>query len=291
VAKQRSIYVSPDVEERLMAIYDGRLAQWPVPYESVFVESAYGRVHVVVSGPPDAPPVLLLHGGTLSGSVWLYNVEALSRYCRTYAVDHPGEPGRSELHDLDVYPRNARELGHLYAGVLDELELERVHVVGHSNGGFIGLGLAVHEPGRVRKLALLSPAGLLTPRLSMALRALPLRLFRSERRVERMLRWALGDDPAVLEACGAWVGLTMTGVRPRTAPPLAFAPQELASIDADVLLLLGNQDRLVPPSERLQQAATAIPGVRVDVLDAGHMLAIERAEAVNERACAFLAAQ
>ena len=56
-----SIYKSPEYKAKLMTIYDAKLAQWPVPYESVFVNTSYGKIHVIVSGPENAPPVLLIH--------------------------------------------------------------------------------------------------------------------------------------------------------------------------------------------------------------------------------------
>ena len=51
----RSIYKTPEYEQKLMAIYDSRLAEWPHPYESLFLATSYGTVHVVVSGPENAP--------------------------------------------------------------------------------------------------------------------------------------------------------------------------------------------------------------------------------------------
>lgn len=50
----QSVYTSPEVEARHMEIYDARLEQWPVPYETVMVDTSYGKVHVIVSGPEDA---------------------------------------------------------------------------------------------------------------------------------------------------------------------------------------------------------------------------------------------
>jgi hypothetical protein len=95
VNKRTSIYSSPEVGTRFMEIYDARLEEWPVPYESVFVDTAYGKVHAIVSGPEDAPPLLLLHASGVSGWSWLYNVEELSKHYRTYAIDTLGDAGKS----------------------------------------------------------------------------------------------------------------------------------------------------------------------------------------------------
>ncbi len=43
-----------------MEIYDEKMMEWPIPYEDIFVDTEYGKVHVIASGPEDAPPMLLV---------------------------------------------------------------------------------------------------------------------------------------------------------------------------------------------------------------------------------------
>jgi hypothetical protein len=93
----KSIYKSPKYEEALMKIYDARLAEWPVPYESVFVDTKYGKIHVIVSGPDDGYPVLLINASALSGWSWIHNVGALNKKYRTFAIDNIGEGGKNKM--------------------------------------------------------------------------------------------------------------------------------------------------------------------------------------------------
>src|SRR5947209_7960122 len=75
--------------------YDAVLAKWPVPVEPVEVGSAYGTTHVNVCGPPDATPLVLLHSGGATSTVWFDNVGDLARDHRVYAVDQINDAGRS----------------------------------------------------------------------------------------------------------------------------------------------------------------------------------------------------
>lgn len=122
--KPASIYTSPEIEAKLMEIYDERLEAWPVPYESITVDTEYGQVHVIASGPEDAPPLLLLHASAVSGVSWLYNVEELNEHYRTYALDTIGDAGRSELSDLAHYPQTGQQLSDLVAEVAEKLGVE-----------------------------------------------------------------------------------------------------------------------------------------------------------------------
>ncbi len=95
-----SIYLTPEDEVRFMEIYDEKMEEWPVPYEDLYVDTLYGKVHVIASGAEGAPPMLLLHASVVSSWSWKDNVEALSQDYRTYAVDLIGDVGKSELDQL-----------------------------------------------------------------------------------------------------------------------------------------------------------------------------------------------
>lgn len=94
------------------------------------------------------PPVLLLHGGLANSDYWGHQVAALRRSHQVIVMDSRGH-GRSA--------RDARRFGYdLMAddvvALLDHLNLPRVDVVGWSDGGIIGLDLAIRHPARVRRV-------------------------------------------------------------------------------------------------------------------------------------------
>ena len=157
--KGTSIYQSPEVKARFIEIYDKKMADWPVLYEDVFLDTQYGKVHVIVSGPEDAPPMLLLHASGVSSWSWIYNVEALSQRYRTYAVDLIGDAGKSEFASMDHVLKTGQDQAALYAEITDKLGAEKAYVVGASEGGFIGTNYALYHPERVEKLVLLGPMG------------------------------------------------------------------------------------------------------------------------------------
>jgi len=278
--KATSIYKSPEAEARLMEIYDARLAEWPVPYESLFVDTAYGKVHVIVSGPKDAPPVLLLHASGVAGWSWLYNVEELSQHYRTYAIDTLGDAGKSVLSDLDNYPQDGQAQSELYTQITERLGIERAYVVGASEGGFIGTNYALYAPERVEKLALLGPMGYAGTNASV-LRIMLAQFFPLKPIQDNTFRWAFGEDPKLDEGFGEWFRLFMAGVFPRKARPTVFATEQLQSLDVPVLLVLGEKDNLVGDPENARALAQDIPDLRVEVLDTGHLIGVEQPEPVN----------
>lgn len=96
--------------------------------------------------------ILLLHGYLESLDVWEDFGKLLAKEYRVVAMDIPGH-GISQV----MGPIHTMEfLADTVVGVLDELEIEKVTIVGHSMGGYVALKTLEKYPTRVEKLVLLS---------------------------------------------------------------------------------------------------------------------------------------
>jgi pimeloyl-ACP methyl ester carboxylesterase len=278
--KATSIYRSPQVKAQLMDIYDAKMEEWPVPYESLLLDTSYGTVHVIASGPEDAPPVLLLHASGVPAWSWTYNVEGLSQRYRTYAIDLISDAGRSEYASLDHRMEDGEDEAELYAEIADQLGVEQAYVVGASEGGFIGTNYALHFPERVDKLVLLGPMGYSGATRTIA--TIMLAQFFPLRPVQaRTFRWAFSDDPRLEEGFGDWFRLIMSGTTPAKVAPLPFKPEQRQSVQVPVLLVLGERDNLVGDPARAAALVQDMPDIRVEVVKAGHLMAAEQPEQVN----------
>jgi pimeloyl-ACP methyl ester carboxylesterase len=121
-----------------------------------FVQLAEGRTHYDLSGPPDGPRVLLVHGFSVPAYIWDSTVVALTaagyRVAR-YDTWGRGYSDRPDVaYDLDLFARQLE-------GVLDSLGWrEPVDLVGLSFGGPITATFTRRHPDRVRTLTLVDPA-------------------------------------------------------------------------------------------------------------------------------------
>ena len=107
-------------------------------------------------GSGDGVPVLLLHGFGADLNSWMFTQPALAEGRRTFALDLPGHGGSSK----DVGAGDAARFTDAVEAALAALEIERVHLVGHSMGGAVAVSLAARRPERVATLTLIAPAGL-----------------------------------------------------------------------------------------------------------------------------------
>jgi pimeloyl-ACP methyl ester carboxylesterase len=111
------------------------------------------RVHARVAGPPDAPPLVLLHGLGVSGTYMVPLARELAPRWRVLVPDLPGF-GRS-----DSAPRalSVRGLAGALAAWLDAEGLPRVTLLANSLGCQVAIDLAAREPERFERLVLVGP--------------------------------------------------------------------------------------------------------------------------------------
>jgi pimeloyl-ACP methyl ester carboxylesterase len=283
-----SIYKSPEYEAQLMDIYDAKMAEWPVPYEDVYVDTDYGKVHVIVSGPEDVPPLLLIHASAVAGWSWLYNVEELGKHYRIYAVDSIGDVGKSVLNDLTKPLEGGEEIARFYTDLTNKLGFNQSYLAGASIGGYIATNYALYAPERVKKLVLLGSMGYgstnTTVMLMVLAQSFPLRWVQ-----ERTLKWALGDSPHVIENFGGWFYLILKGTMPKPTPPKSFTPDQLRQMQVPVLTFFGTKDKVIGDAQKARALAENIPDVQVEIVESGHLIGAELPDIVNPAMREFFA--
>jgi pyruvate dehydrogenase E2 component (dihydrolipoamide acetyltransferase) len=107
-------------------------------------------------GEGEGPPVVLLHGFGGDINIWVFNQENLAEERTVYALDLPGHGGSSK----DVGDGDLDSFVEVVASFLDEMDVEKAHLVGHSMGGAVAGSFALAHPDRVESLILIASAGL-----------------------------------------------------------------------------------------------------------------------------------
>jgi pimeloyl-ACP methyl ester carboxylesterase len=271
-----------------------------------------GDIAALRSGDPRGPKLLALHG-------WLDNAasfEPLFPHLAGFdlvALDLPGHGASSH-----------REAGYDYVYVdwlhdvldaMDALGWERTHLLGHSMGATIASTLAAAAPERVQRLALVEGLGPLggsaesagtrlreavaarraldarrvegprvIPTLAAAvtarLMATPMRAEDAERIVRRNLREVDGGF--------AWRSDPRLRLPSSTRLPEPAIRSILAAIDAPTLLVAASPAPAYFTPEQRAERARSVRDLRIEVIEGGHHLHMERADVVGPLLRAFL---
>lgn len=265
------IYRSDAGAAEVEARYQELLGGWPVPHERITVSTCAGDTFVMVSGPPDAPPVVALQGFGANAAMWLHHIERLAGQLRIYAVDVIGEPGLSAWARP---PLSSDSYARWLDDVLDGLGLDQAAMLGVSLGGWLALDYALRRRERVNRLALVTPSGI-GPRKLVALRL----LFKTRPFGERGLRWlmryALGPEARdlVRDEIGAFSLLIARHFRYRTERVPTFSDDALRGLDMPILVLVAEKDALLDSYEIRRRLNMEVPQATVHMLpNSGHLL-------------------
>jgi epoxide hydrolase 4 len=113
------------------------------------------NLHIVVAGPKDGEPVILLHGFPEFWRGWLKQVEPLTD--AGYRLIIPDQRG----YNLSDAPKDVRsyalnELTHDIIRILDHFDIEQTYLIGHDWGAAVAWTVAIQYPGRIKKLGILN---------------------------------------------------------------------------------------------------------------------------------------
>ncbi|TGA94513.1 alpha/beta fold hydrolase [Streptomyces sp. MZ04] len=280
-----------------------------VTYEntSKTVKAAHLTLHYHEAGPasPDAPVVIMLHGGGPGASGWSNfggNLPVFAEHFRTLLIDQPcyGKSDKPELHQ-DFFSYAAGKV----AALMDELGIARAHFIGNSLGGGTATRMALDHPEKVDKLLLMGPGGISLNLFSADPTEGIKRLFEFSQSPEptreqmRTFLTTLAYDPSIVtdelveERYAQAVDPEARVGNARMAASFAKWPQdtllwrEAHRITRPTLLTWGREDRVNPFDGGLL-ALKAIPDARLHVFPhCGHWAQTEKADEFNRLAIDF----
>lgn len=247
-----------------------------------------------LTGPEDAPVVVLVHGLGLNRAVWQWLVPDLCLF-RTLTYDLVGH-GQSAPPERQP---TLKDLADQMSGLLDHLQIDNAAVVGFSLGGMVARRFAMDYPARTTALAILHSAYRRSPE---AQAAIDMRVIQAETEgpaatVEAALhRWytdrARASRPDLMALTRQWVLANDPQVYPKLYRILANGVDEVSApspaITVPTLVLTADEDHGNSP-EMSVAIATEIPRARLVILKGlRHMALAEDPPAVNRPVVDFL---
>jgi pyruvate dehydrogenase E2 component (dihydrolipoamide acetyltransferase) len=257
------------------------------------IEAGGRRLRYLRLGPPDGLPILFLHGFGADLNTWMFNQPNLADRHPTWALDLPGHGGSTK----EVGSGDTTALLTAVTDFMAAAAIDRAHVVGHSLGGALALGLAQADPGRVASLTLIAPAGL-GPDINMAFIDGFIRAGR-RREAKEALELLVADRSAVSRAMidevlkykrldGVAAALHAIAASAFSGGRQAIELRgALAAAKVPRQVIWGHADRIIPP----RHAEGLSAEVAVHLLDgAGHLPHMEKSGDVNRILAEFVSA-
>jgi pimeloyl-ACP methyl ester carboxylesterase len=268
------------------------------------VRTKVGEFSTIEAGTGE--PVIMLHGLGGTKASFLPTIAALSDSYRLIAVDMLGFGDSSKPLGASYGP--AFQAGAVEQ-LMDALELQRAHLIGHSFGGRAALELGFRHPDRAAGLVLMTPAlawlrdRRWAPYLRLVRPELGLLQIAPRGVVEALMRWAVpADTPWAAAAIDEFVRIFATA-RGRAAFYAAARHvyldephgangfwTQLETLAPESLFIWGTHDRLVPTAF-IKHVERALPAARHVELECGHIPQIESPRQAHAAIADFLGTQ
>ncbi len=286
----QSAYKSDKAREKAIASYDDFLTRWPVPYRTQNVMTGFGETYIIISGPPQAKPLVLLHGGATNSTMWMNNIATLSSEFQVFAVDIIGEPGKSAgTRPLYKSDGHARWLNEVFAA----LKIHEAALCGLSLGAMLAWKFALRYPESVSSLALLSTSSLAPSSSNINLsvmfsailaNVLPIYSFGKKflnTISATALRW---PDWAVKGFIAQYQSYKFNFDKISI-----ISDDELSQLPAKTLVLMGKDEVLYDPISVVSRIHSVAPSIIVEILPgAKHTISTDQPDLVNEKLLNFL---
>lgn len=274
-----AIYKTPEGEQAVRDAYLAVLANWPTPSEQLRIPTRQGETFVLVSGPKDAPPLVVFHGAHANTARWMREAATWSQAFRVYLVDVIGDAGLSA-------PSRPPLAGEDHALWLDDvmagLGLDKVALVGESLGGWLAIDYATRRPERVTRLALLCPAGV-GGQKNLLLKALPLLLLGAWG-AHKLTELVLGPPPPnpspLQNQVGDLMNLIFQHGHRRILKIPVFGDQALRRLAMPVLAMVGGKDVLLDSAGTRRRLAANAPQAQVLYLPEGRHLLPDQTDTI-----------
>lgn len=265
-----------------------------------------GAYEVIYREAGSGPVLVMLHGsgpGVSGRSNFAANLGPLSQSLRTIVVDMPGFGDSPEVPYTKPYPEHAADA---VVSLLDDLGIEKAHLVGNSMGGFVALETAFAYPDRVDRMVMMGPGGIFAetfaPPMSEGARRLgDFMAAPSEAAMRAWVDTMVSDPTSVSEevirerterALAPGAIERMRNVFASLAIPSAHGPMwtRTGHIPHRTLVTWGRDDRMLP-LEGAFFATRRMPNADLHIFsNCGHWAQVERKSAFEALIVEFLSA-
>lgn len=282
------IYKSKEGKIKSLDLYDKQLIKLNVPFSDIYVETSFGRTHLIETGNKTGKPLLVFHGGNSTTAYNLLLCHFLLNDFHVYAVDTIGHPGKS---DEVCLSHRGYDYGKWASEVIDAIGYDKIACFGGSFGGGILAKLMCVAPEKVDKAVLLVPAGISNAipisSLKMMIPLLQYRITKKEKYIIKTALYIALHENVLDEDTLNILKDSFDNVKTKVGMPTNIEAKKLQNYHSPTLVIASEKDCLFPAKKVLHRAKQIISDCQtVELKGSGHMHILPQKE--KDRIVEFL---
>ena len=269
----KTIYKSEKGKQKILELYDRQLERLGIPYKDIYVETSFGRTHLIETGSPEGEPLLVFHGGNATTAYNLLACDFLFSDFHIYAVDTIGHPGKSAETSLSAFNY---DYGKWTGEVICGLGYDRISLFGGSFGGGIIAKAMCTVPEKIKRVVIYIPSGIKNAFQIKNARMMFLMIMywitgKNKWLKKTMLPMAITEDN-ITDDIFQTAKLSIDHVKVKTAMPSNVSALQMKKCQAPALVMAAEKDCLFPGPGVLRRARRIIPNCKTYLIRGrGHM--------------------
>ena len=264
-------------KKEIFKYYELLLTKVDSAYEEIRVNTSYGNTYLIAMGEKNLPPLILLHGSGMNSAMWIKEMEQYSLKHRVYAIDMPGEPGKSDERQL---PFESDDFSNWLNEVFNVLSIEKASIVGISLGAWLGAKFAIKYSEKVNKLVLLCPAGIGPQKKSFIFKFLFYSLY-GEKGIDK-LYYKINGDKLIPQIMLNYQKLIAKHFNFRRVTIPIFSDNELKKLTMPVALFVGGKDIMLHSEKTANRLGSLLNHAEINYIqEEGHSI-VNQGECIRE---------
>lgn len=264
-----SIYKSNQGKKIVQDLYDQQLNSIEIEYEDLYVDTRFGKTHVIKAGNVNGKPLLFFHGGNSTAPFSLKQSVYLTREYQVFAPDIIGHPGKSDQTSLSPY---TLEYGKWALDVIDSLGFEQIMCVGGSFGAGVLMKLMCVSPEKILKSVLVVPSGISNSSKvkivsSMGIPMIAYIITKKEKWLKKAITPMIGSNKYIDTDIIDMVRIIFEHVKVKATMPSDIKASDIKNYKAPTLLFAGEKDILFSGKKVIGRARNIINNIEAHLLE------------------------
>ncbi|MCB0664053.1 MAG: alpha/beta hydrolase [Saprospiraceae bacterium] len=259
------LFSSEAAKNEILGIYDQKLAELNIEYQSTYLTTKFGNTHILITGNPANPPLLLIHGSNGCAPIGLECYPNLTKKYQVFAIDVLAQPNKSDGTRLSMKDESYGKWTH---EIIQKLNLKEVTLAGFSFGGLIILKTLAFSASNIKQAFLASPAYIVNgnPLKALFKVFIPMRRYMSTQKMRFLEKFLAEvfterDDFAVNFLSKVFLHFNMD-----FTPVPVISKKEAQKITTPFNLLAAKNDVMFPGEKMIKRARKLFPTMRQSIL-------------------------
>lgn len=260
-----SLYKNEIGKKEILELYNAKLDELEVDYESILLNTKFGKTHVIVCGDEGNPPLILIHGSNGCAPIALETYPNLVNHFQVFAVDVLAQPNKSAETRLSMKDNS---YGEWTNELIEQFNLNNVTLVGFSFGGLIILKTLLQGESKIKKVFLAAPAFVVNgnPLVLLLKVFMPMKRFmrtKNNKYLKSFLNALFTDRD---EFAYTYLAKVFAYFNMDFTPVPVISKHEALNITTPITLFAAKNDLMFPGGKMKRRASKILPSIKQIIL-------------------------